>query len=192
MLFEVSRLTAGAPNLTKSSLGNRRQPWYQESMRRQPGGLGLVGLSLGLLVFALNWDHMAGSQAPDFVLDQAYGGHVDLADYHGRPVLIIFWLTSCGICRHELPLLDRLRTEFPAVEILAVNIRDTDGAREFMGNAHLRLTNLIDSDGQTARRYNVHGVPKLVLIGPDGKIRRSATGWQDERTLREWLAGVRA
>jgi len=61
-----------------------------------------------------------------------------------------------------------------------------------MGNEHLRLTNLIDSDGQTAERYKVSGDPKLVLIGRDGKIRRSAVAWQDERTLREWLAGAGA
>jgi peroxiredoxin len=159
-------------------------------MRRQTGGMGIVGLCAIVLVFALNWDTMAGKQAPDFTLDQAYGGRVDLAAYRGRPVLVVFWATSCSICRHELPLLNRLRDEFRAsgVEILAVNIRDLDGAREFMSGKHLSLTNLVDADGQTARNYKVSGVPKLVLIGPDGKIRRSAAGWQDERTLRDWLA----
>jgi hypothetical protein len=56
-----------------------------------------------------------------------------------------------------------------------------------MAAKHLRLINLIDADGETAQRYQVSGVPKLVLIGPDGKIRRSAAGWRDERTLREWI-----
>jgi peroxiredoxin len=159
-------------------------------MRQQAGGMGIVCLCVILLFFALNWDSMAGKEAPDFTLDQAYGGRVDLAAYRGRPVLVVFWLTSCGICRHELPLLDRLRTDFRAsgVEILAVNIRDLDGAREFMSGEHLGLTNLVDADGQTAQKYKVSGVPKLVLIGPDGKIRRSAAGWQDEETLRGWLA----
>jgi peroxiredoxin len=159
-------------------------------MRRQTGGMGIVGLCAILLFFARNWDSMAGKEAPDFTLDQAYGGRVDLSAYRGRPVLVVFWLTSCGICRHELPLLDRLRTDFRAsgVEILAVNIRDLDGAREFMSGEHLGLTNLVDTDGQTAQKYKVSGVPKLVLIGPDGKIRRSAAGWQDEDTLRGWLA----
>ena len=159
-------------------------------MRRQTGGMGIVGLCAILLFFARNWDSMAGKEAPDFTLDQAYGGRVDLSAYRGRPVLVVFWLTSCGICRHELPLLDRLRTDFRAsgVEILAVNIRDLDGARDFMSGEHLGLTNLVDADGQTAQKYKVSGVPKLVLIGPDGKIRRSAAGWQDEDTLRGWLA----
>lgn len=163
-------------------------------MRRQTSGVSIAVLAVVAFLVTLNWDNMAGKPAPDFTLDQAYGGRVDLASYRGRPVLLVFWATSCGICRHELPLLDRLRTEFRAsgVEILAVNIRDLDGAREFMATEHLGITNLVDADGQTAQRYRVNGVPKLVLIGADGKIRRSAAGWQDERTLRNWLADAGA
>ena len=41
-----------------------------------------------------------------------------------------------------------------------------------------------------AERYGVSGVPKLVLIGADGKIRKSAAGYQNEQTLREWMASV--
>ena len=81
-----------------------------------------------------------------------------------------------------------LNSSARGVEVLAINIRDVDGAREFMASEHLRLTNLIDPDGETAQRYQVSGVPKFILIGPDGKIRRSAAGWQDEPTLRNWLA----
>jgi peroxiredoxin len=157
-------------------------------------GMGIAGVAALSVLFLLQWDSMAGHDAPDFTLDQAYGGRVDLSAYRGKSVLLVFWTTSCGICRHELPLLDRLSTEFRAhgVEILAVNIRDLEGARDFMVNQHLGLTNLIDPDGATAERYKVSGVPKLVLIGSDGKIRRSAAGWQNEQTLREWLAGAGA
>jgi len=164
---------------------------YHKSMERK-GGTGLAGVVAVAALLFFQWDSTVGRPAPDFTLDQAYGGRVDLSAYHGRSVLLVFWTTSCGICRHELPLLDHLNTEFRTrgVEILAVNIRDLDGAREFISDRHLRLTNLIDPDGATAERYGVSGVPKPVLVGPDGKIRRSAAGWQDERTLREWLAGV--
>jgi peroxiredoxin len=156
------------------------------------GGMGLAAIVAVAALIFFQWDRTVGRAAPDFTLDQAYGGRVDLSAYRGRSVLLVFWTTSCSICRHELPLLDRLNTEFRArgVEILAVNIRDLDGARQFMGDQHLRLTNLIDADGTTAERYGVSGVPKLVLVGPDGKVRRTAAGWQGEGTLREWLAGV--
>ena len=156
------------------------------------GSAGIAGILILAAFILLQWDGLAGKPAPDFTLNQAYGGRVDLSMYRGRPVLLAFWLTSCGICRHELPLLDRLGPEFSArgVEVLAVNIRDLEGAREFMASERLHLTNLIDSDGETAERYGVSGVPKLVLIGADGKIRKSAAGYQNEKTLREWMASV--
>jgi peroxiredoxin len=159
-------------------------------MERKGGSMAIAGAVIVATMVFLHRDGMAGRPAPAFTLDQAYGGRVDLSDYRGKTVLLVFWTTSCGICRHELPLLDRLRPEFRAqgVEIAAVNIRDLEGAREFMAAEHLRLANLIDLDGETTQRYQVSGVPKLVLIGPDGKIRRSAAGWQNEQTLRSWIA----
>jgi len=78
------------------------------------GGLGAVTLVIIATFFFLQWDSMAGRAAPDFTLDQAYGGRVDLSAYQGKAVLLVFWLTSCGICRHELPVLDRLSAEFRA------------------------------------------------------------------------------
>jgi thioredoxin-like negative regulator of GroEL len=66
-----------------------------------------------------------------------------------------------------------------------VNIGDLDGARQVMRPLH--LLNLVDADGSVARSYRVSGVPKLVLVGADGKIKRSAPGMQGEASLREWL-----
>ena len=102
-------------------------------------------------------------------------------------MLLVFWNTNCGICRHELPILDSLYAEASrnGVEIAGVNIGDVDGAREVMRPLH--LLNLVDEDGSAARSYSVSGVPKLVLIGADGKIWRSASGMRGEAALREWL-----
>jgi thiol-disulfide isomerase/thioredoxin len=120
-------------------------------------------------------------------LQGAYGGEYRLDSFRGRPVLLVFWTTGCGFCRHELPILDRLHAEAArnGVEIACVNIGDLDGARQVMRPLH--LLNLVDADGSVARSYRVSGVPKLVLVGADGKIKRSAPGMQGEASLREWL-----
>ncbi len=128
-----------------------------------------------------------GRPAPDFDLQGAYGGAFHLDSFRGRPVLLVFWNTNCSICRHELPLLDRMFPEAmrQGVEIAAVNIGDADGAREVMRRMH--LLNLVDPDGRTAQRYGVNGVPKLVMIGPDGTIKHSSSGMAGESTLRAWF-----
>jgi peroxiredoxin len=149
--------------------------------------MGIVGLCVILLVCGLHWDSMAGRQVPDFTRDQAYGGRVYLTRYRDRPVLVVFGLTSCGIWRHEPPLRGQLRDDFSArgVEIPAVNIRDLNGAGEFMRDERLGLTSLADADGQAAEKYKWAACRSWVLTGPDGKIRRSA---QDEQTLRDWVS----
>jgi peroxiredoxin len=147
----------------------------------------LVWIAAGLaLVLFLRHDRI-GRAAPDFALQGAYGGQYRLDSFRGRPVLLVFWTTSCGICRHELPILDRLYAEAArnGVEVAGVNIGDVAGAREVMRPLH--LLNLVDPDGSVARSYGVSGVPRLVLIGADGKIKRSAAGLEGEADLREWL-----
>lgn len=147
----------------------------------------LIWIAGAVAVFLFLRHGEIGRQAPDFALQGAYGGEYRLDSFRGKPVLLMFWNTHCGFCRRELPILDSLYAEASrnGVEIAGVNIGDVDGAREVMRPLH--LLNLVDTDGSAARSYAVSGVPKLVLIGADGKIRRSASGMQGKAALRDWL-----
>jgi thiol-disulfide isomerase/thioredoxin len=68
----------------------------------------LIWIAAGTAVFLFLRHNEIGRQAPDFALQGAYGGEYRLDSFRGRPVLLVFWNTNCGICRHELPILDRL------------------------------------------------------------------------------------
>lgn len=147
----------------------------------------LIWIAAALAVLVLFRDREIGRTAPDFALEGAYGGEYRLDSFRGRPVLLVFWNTNCGFCRQELPILDSLDGEAArnGIEIACINIGDVNGAREVMRPLH--LLNLVDPDGRAARSYAVGGLPKLVLIGADGKIQRSASGMQGEEILRTWL-----
>jgi cytochrome c biogenesis protein CcmG/thiol:disulfide interchange protein DsbE len=149
----------------------------------------LIWIIGGLVAVLFLRNNQVGRQAPDFTLEGAYGADYHLDSFRGKSVLLVFWTTNCGICRHELPIIDGLyrAAERNHVEIACVNIGDIDGAREIMRPLRLRL-NLVDPDGSVARSYGVNGVPKLVLVGADGKIKWSASGLQSEATLRHLLA----
>lgn len=158
--------------------------------RQRTSGAGFLIVIAGLVVFMLMQDHLVGRQAPDFSLHEAYGGQVQLESYRGHPVLLVFWTTSCGVCRHELPALDRIASDFQSkgVAVVAINVGDLDGARQFMRESHINsLTNLVDADGSVAQKYGVRAVPKLVLVGPTGKVQRANVGMQSDRTVRGWL-----
>ena len=157
--------------------------------RQQSGGAALLfgfGLIAGLY---LTHDATLNQEAPAFSLPEAYGGRVDLQSYRGQPVLLVFWMTSCGICRRELPLVSRLAPEFrkKGIGVMAIHLGGRDEAREYMRSNSIELTSLVDADGAVGHAYRVSGVPKLVLVGADGRIKRTSAGMPGEDTLREWI-----
>lgn len=151
--------------------------------------LGALGV-LALIYFTS--DRTLNQPAPTFDLPEAYGGHVRLESYRGHPVLLAFWSTSCGICRHELPLLSRLEPELrtKGVEVLAIHLGAGDQARDYLSENRLHLKSVSDPEGTVAQAYRVSGIPKLVLVGSDGVIRRTHTGATTPDTLLSWAESV--
>ena|SRR5579863_6498853 len=155
-----------------------------------PSRLGFLLFAFAaLLGFYMVRDHGFHQPAPAFSLPETYGGRVDLSSYSGRPVLLVFWTTSCPICQHELPLLNQLAWEFRSkgITVLTIHLGGEAEASDYMSAHSLSLTSLYDADGAVAQAYHVGGVPKLVLIGSNGKVLRSTSGWTSERVLREWM-----
>jgi methylamine dehydrogenase accessory protein MauD len=132
--------------------------------------------------------------APNFSLPEAFGGSVGFESYRGRPVLLVFWATSCGICRRELPAVSRVAPEFRSkgIGVVAIHVGWADDVRDFMQSNHIALTSLVDAEGAVGQAYHVSGVPKMVLIGADGKIKRTKAGMADESELREWVEAAGA
>jgi peroxiredoxin len=151
-----------------------------------------------LLTFAvlaglyLTRDGSLDQQAPGFSLPETYGGRIDLDSYRGQPVLLVFWMTSCGICRRELPLVSRMAPEFrrKGIAVVAIHLGGGDEAREYLRQNDVAVTSLVDADGAVGQAYRVSGVPKLVLIGADGRIKKTDAGMAGESTLREWMNAV--
>ena len=80
--------------------------------------------------------------APAFSLPETFGGSVGSESYRGRPVLLVFWTTSCGICRRELPAVSRVAPEFRSkgIGVVAIHLGGADDVRDFMSSNHIALT----------------------------------------------------
>jgi peroxiredoxin len=160
-------------------------------MRNRGTGI-LLGAAGILLALYLTGDSVIERPAPAFDLPEAYGGHISLESYRGHPVLLAFWATSCGICRHELPLLSDMAPEFrgKGVEILTINLGSPEEGRDYIASNHLHLRSASDPEGAVAQAYRVSGIPKLVLVGGDGVIHRTHVGAATRATLRNWADSV--
>ncbi len=133
-----------------------------------------------------------GNTAPDFHLKSLDGETVKLDELRGRPVLLNFWATWCGPCRHEMPFLQEVSEDKEwnkrGLTILAVNLREPAPAvQEFMDAYGLSFTVLLDSGGRVGMLYNAAAIPTTYLIDNNGIIRNIQKGAFVERAHIDWF-----
>jgi peroxiredoxin/outer membrane lipoprotein-sorting protein len=130
--------------------------------------------------------------APDFELKTLDGEKLRLSDLRGRPVLLSFWASWCGPCRHELPGLSALNQQFKekGLVILGINDEGKGTARKYSDKAGLNFETLDDSGSKVYRLYRVYNIPTLFLIDKSGKISVFMKGSREPEKIRAALAAV--
>jgi thioredoxin len=83
-----------------------------------------------------------------------------------KPVLVDFWAEWCGPCRMMTPTIDAI-------------------ASEYQGKAKVGKLN-VDDNGQTAMRYQIRGIPALLLF-KDGKVVDQRVGAVGKSDLQKML-----
>ena len=131
---------------------------------------------------------------PDFTAKNAVTGErIRLSEQHGRTVILTFWGTWCGPCRRELPILEKAQRKLgkDRLVVYAVSFRERpDILRVLRGNARSWNISLIeDRDGWIAGRYAVESIPRLFMIGWDGRVLASHLGYGDS-TVDELVADL--
>lgn len=116
--------------------------------------------------------------APDFELLELSGRYLRLSEYKGRRVLLTFWTTSCGVCRRELPDLNRIRLEYGSrgVAVLTVCGDSRDSATAYLNQNSLDLITVTDPQFQAFQDFGVGGVPTTLLIDEEGLVRHRWSG----------------
>jgi peroxiredoxin len=119
-----------------------------------------------------------GATAPEFAEADTSGKIVSLSSFRGKYVLVDFWASWCGPCRHENPNVVKAFNHYKGQKFTIVGVSlDRPGAKDKWlaaihkdGLAWTQLSDLQFWDSKTAGLYAVRGIPQNFLLDPDGKI----------------------
>ncbi len=119
-----------------------------------------------------------GSQFVDFEMQTPEGKAVKLSDYvgKGKVVLVDFWASWCGPCRHEMPNLVEAYAKYKGknFEIVGVSLdQDSAAWKEAIKKLNMTWPQMSDLkfwQSEGAQLYAVNSIPHTVLIDGSGKI----------------------
>lgn len=128
-----------------------------------------------------------GTPSPVFENYENYkGGTSSLSDFKGKYVYIDVWATWCGPCKAEIPSLKKLEETFRGknIQFISLSVDDDrshkgswDKAKEawktMVNEKQLTGIQLIASKGWESQfivDYKIQGIPRFLLIDPDGNI----------------------
>jgi thiol-disulfide isomerase/thioredoxin len=161
----------------------------------QPARLALALGALLLLAPAASAVE-AGQPAPAFSAPSLDGkGQRSLASYRGKVVYVDFWASWCTPCLTSLPLLEKLRGEFPPeqFQILAVNVdREPAKAKGFLARHPVGYPSVSDPEGRLPEVFALETMPTSYLIDARGIVRYVHEGFRasDVDEIRERIRGL--
>jgi thiol-disulfide isomerase/thioredoxin len=147
----------------------------------------VLAAAMGLLALTSAFPGTAvGQPADNFNLLPVEGGKsVSLAQFKGKPTLVVFWATWCGPCKREIPQLKDLHREFAPKGLqmvsVAIDFRETkEDVERFRTSNALPYMVLWDAGNKASELYGVEGVPTVLLLDKQGIIRYRGHQIRDE------------
>lgn len=119
-----------------------------------------------------------GKPSAEFDYENHKGGKTKLSELKGKYVYIDLWATWCGPCRAEIPFLQKVEEKYHGknIEFVSISVdvlKDHEKWKKFVTDKQLGGTQLFsDSDWKSAfvTSYEVTGIPRFILIDPNGNV----------------------
>ena len=117
---------------------------------------------------------------PDFTLTTLTGETVNLRQLEGKKIVIVnFWATWCGPCRHEIPDFNSVYSRYRdrGVEILGISVDPSPEVEvpPFIKKIPINYPVLLGSPDLTYR-YGIRGLPTTFIIDRHGRITNRIVG----------------
>ena len=109
------------------------------------------------------------------------GTKVTISEHRGKVVIVSFWASWCGPCRKELPILANIVKKVGPdhLKVISINFQDDQKNFRIIADAlkTMPITILRDANGKAARKFDVRGIPRMIIIDRDGKVAADHTGF---------------
>ena len=127
-----------------------------------------------------------GRRGPEFRLADLEGQQVSLSGLRGRAVLLSFWASWCVPCKEELPLLEKLKSEWgpKGLDVWGVTNEPAVKARAWLNQHGIDLPTLVDENRQAFRSYEADQIPVSVVLTRDGEVVSYLVGLGGENHFR--------
>jgi thiol-disulfide isomerase/thioredoxin len=129
--------------------------------------------------------------APELAGRDLSGAAAALSDYRGKPVLLHFWATWCGVCKAEQSSLDAVSRDLPVLTVASQSGSAAEvGA--FVREHGVEPRVIVDASSALARRFGVTMYPTTFVIDAAGEIRHVEVGYTTELGMRArmWFAAL--
>lgn len=124
---------------------------------------------------------LLGKAAPDIELKLADGHSFSLKAHRGKEIVVLdFWATWCGPCIKELPVLAEVAAAYrhKGVVLRAVNLGDdAETIAQFVKQQQLDVAVVLDTREETAKAYQIDGIPFLAVVDKAGIIQAVHVGF---------------
>jgi cytochrome c biogenesis protein CcmG/thiol:disulfide interchange protein DsbE len=136
------------------------------------------------------WSQNDGPKpAPDFSLKTLDGGHISLADFKGKVVVLNFWATYCVPCKTETPWFVDLQKNHAAdgLQVIGITMDEPENKRlpKFVSDLGINYP-IAFGDYDTADAYDhVEALPVTFFITRDGKIAKEIRGIENKEQLEQ-------
>ncbi|WP_298237041.1 TlpA disulfide reductase family protein [uncultured Algibacter sp.] len=120
-----------------------------------------------------------GKASPKFTdYENNAGGTTSLDDLKGKYVYVDVWATWCGPCKREIPFLKKVEKAYhnKNIEFVSISIdkaSDHEKWKKMIADKELGGVQLLaDADwkSQFVQDYAIQGIPRFILIDPNGNI----------------------
>lgn len=108
---------------------------------------------------------------PHAQFDRLGGGRIDVANQRGHVLVLDFFASWCTPCKIEMPLVERWAAAHPNARVIPVDVAEPPVAAASFAHRYGLRTVALDPRGDSRGIFQIGGLPTLIVVDPQGRIR---------------------